>query len=257
MMAFLCLTPFVLFVPANRAALKQLTRREWGRLALLGIVFYTLTQGAQFISLAYLPAAMVSLMLNLTPMIVGLSGIVFLREHPSIGQWTGIGLTVTGVAVYFLPVEIQEMQIIGIAVASGGVLSNAISALVGRQVNRLANRSPLVVTFVSMGIGSVLLLVIGITLQGFGRLDVQGWLLIAWLAVINTALAFTLWNHTLRTLSAVESSVINSLMMPQIAILAFVFLDERLSTKEVLGLILVGIGVLIVQLKRQNQVQSK
>jgi len=252
MMAFLCLTPFVLFVPANRAALKQLTRREWGRLALLGIVFYTLTQGAQFISLAYLPAAMVSLMLNLTPMIVGLSGIVFLREHPSIGQWTGIGLTVTGVAVYFLPVEIQEMQIIGIAVASGGVLSNAISALVGRQVNRLANRSPLVVTLVSMGIGSVLLLVIGITLQGFGRLDVQGWLLIAWLAVINTALAFTLWNHTLRTLSAVESSVINSLMMPQIAILAFLFLGETLNGKEIAGLILVSLGVVLVQLKRNR-----
>jgi uncharacterized membrane protein len=51
--------------------------------------------------------------------------------------------------------------------------------------------------------------------------------------------------------------VINGLMMPQIALLAFVFLGEPLSTKEVLGLILVGIGTLIVQLKRQNQVQSK
>jgi drug/metabolite transporter (DMT)-like permease len=69
------------------------------------------------------------------------------------------------------------------------------------------------------------------------------------LAVVNTAFAFTLWNHTLRTLSAVESSVINSLMMPQIAILAFVFLEETLSAKEIWGLILVGIGVLIVQVK--------
>ena len=85
----------------------------------------------------------------------------------------------------------------------------------------------------------------------------QDWAIIAWLAVVNTAFAFTLWNHTLRTLSAVESSVINSLMLPQIAIMAFVFLDETLNTKEILGLILVGIGVLIVQLKHQNQVQSQ
>ena len=83
------------------------------------------------------------------------------------------------------------------------------------------------------------------------------WAIIAWLAIVNTAFAFTLWNHTLRTLSAVESSVINSLMMPQIAILAFVFLDEALSLKEIWGLFLVGVGVLIVQLKRRNQVQSK
>ncbi len=63
------------------------------------------------------------------------------------------------------------------------------------------------------------------------------WAIIIWLAVINTAFAFTLWNHTLRTLTAVELSVINGLMMPQIALLAFVFLGEPLSTKEVLGLI--------------------
>jgi drug/metabolite transporter (DMT)-like permease len=58
-------------------------------------------------------------------------------------------------------------------------------------------------------------------------------------------------------LTAVESSVINSLMMPQIAILAYLFLGETLSAKEIWGLVFVGVGVLIVQLKRQNQVQSR
>jgi drug/metabolite transporter (DMT)-like permease len=106
------------------------------------------------------------------------------------------------------------------------------------------------ITFISMGVGAVVLLALGVLVQGFGRLDLQSWLLIAWLAIVNTAFAFTLWNHTLRTLSAVESSILNSLMMPQIAILAFVFLSEALSVKEIIGLVLVGLGVLIVQLKR-------
>jgi drug/metabolite transporter (DMT)-like permease len=250
-LAFLCLTPFVLLNVTNRAAIKLFTRKDWGRLGLLGIVFYTLTQGAQFLSLAYLPAAMVSLLLNLTPIVVGLFGIVFLREHPSVGQWVGIALTIIGVAFYFLPVNANGMQIMGLLVACGGVLSNAASALLGRQVNRLANRSPLIVTFISMGIGALILLIIGISVQGFGKLDLQSWLLIAWLAIVNTALAFTLWNHTLRTLSAVESSVINGLMMPQIAILAFVFLGEALNGKEIIGLILVGLGVLVVQLQKR------
>ena len=39
-------------------------------------------------------------------------------------------------------------------------------------------------------------------------------------------------------------------MMPQIAILAFVFLGEALSSKEIAGLVLVSLGVLIVQLKK-------
>jgi len=251
-MAFLCLAPFVLLRPGNRAAIASFTRKDWGRLALLGIVYYTLTQGSQFIGLAYLPAAMVSLLLNLTPLVVGLFGMIFLQEYPSPGQWLGIVLTVFGVAVYFLPVGVHDVQIVGLLIAFGGVLTNAVSALLGRQMNRLGNSSPLIITFVSMGIGAVLLLILGIAIQGVGTLDLQGWLLIAWLAIVNTAFAFTLWNHTLRTLSAVESSIINSLMMPQIAILAYVFLGEALSGREIIGLILVSLGVIIVQLQKER-----
>jgi drug/metabolite transporter (DMT)-like permease len=106
-----------------------------------------------------------------------------------------------------------------------------------------------------MGIGSFLLLMLGGLTQGFGKLDWQSWLLIAWLAVVNTAFAFTLWNHTLRTLSAVESSIINSLMMPQIAILAYLFLGETLNIREILGLLLVGLGVVVVQLRKRSPPQ--
>ncbi len=251
-LAFMCLAPLVMSNPTHRAAVRSLRRRDWGQLALLGIIFYTLTQGSQFLSLAYLPAAMVSLLLNLTSIVVAVFGIIFLREHPSTGQWFGIVLTVIGVAVYFLPVGVNGVQVIGLVVALVGVLSNAASSVLGRQANRVAQSSPLIITFISMGIGSILLLAMGIVFQGFGRLDLQSWLLIAWLAVVNTAFAFTLWNHTLRTLSAVESSIVNSLMMPQIAILAFVFLGETLNGREILGLILVSLGVIVVQLQKKQ-----
>lgn len=252
MMAFLCLAPFVMLSSANRAALKSFTRKDWGQLAGLGIVFYTLTQGSQFLSLMFLPAVMISLLHNLVTVLVGLLGMIFLQEHPSKGQWFGIALTVIGVAIYFLPLNIQGVQAIGLLIAFGGALSNAASSLLGRQVNRVPNSSPLLVTFLSMGLGSLLLLMIGIAVQGFGNLDLWSWLLIAWLAVVNTAFAFTLWNKTLQTLSAVESSIINNLMLPQIALLAFVFLGEALTGKEIMGLILVSLGVIVVQLQKRQ-----
>ena len=256
-LAWLFLAPFVLFKREQIRVLLKLSRKDWLQLCALGLIFYTLTQGAQFLSLAYLPAAMVSLLLNLTPVLVGVTGIFFLSERPTRNQWFGIGLAIVGVGLYFLPISLPQAQVIGVMVALGGVLANAGASLLGREVNRKNGLSPLLVTFVSMGIGSFLLLFIGIIAQGFGSMGWGDWLIVIWLAIVNTAFAFTLWNHTLRTLTAVESSVINSLMMPQIAILAFVFLDEALSAKEIWGLILVGIGVLIVQLKRQNQVQSR
>jgi len=247
--AWFCLIPFILFKPEHRTAIKQLSRVDWVKLSTLGLIFYTFTQGSQFLGLAYLPAAMLNLLLNLTPVIVGFLGIAFMKDHPEPVQWFGIGLATFGVGIYFLPISLPQSQVIGVLIGIVGVLANALSSLLGREINRQQTLSPLLVTFISMGIGSVLLLGIGAITQGFGSMSIQDLGLIVWLAVINTAFAFTLWNHTLRTLTAVESSVINSLMMPQIAVLAFVFLGEGLSAKEIWGLVLVSIGVLIVQIK--------
>jgi len=69
-LAFLCLLPLVIKNPAHRKAIKGFTRPTWGLLALLGILFYALTQGAQFIGLAYLPSATLTLLLNFSPILV-------------------------------------------------------------------------------------------------------------------------------------------------------------------------------------------
>jgi drug/metabolite transporter (DMT)-like permease len=216
------------------------------------VVYYTLTQGAIFLALAYLPANMVSLLLNLTSIFVGLAGIFLLDERPSALQWVGIVLAAAGVGIYFFPVSLPQAQVVGIGIGLFCMAANVASSLFGREMNREARLSPLVVTFVSMGVGAALMLVIGLAAQGSGALTGQDWLIIAWLAVVNTALAFTLWNRSLQTLTAVESSIINSLMLPQIAILALVFLGEGMTGKEIAGLALVGIGTIAAQVKKQE-----
>lgn len=214
------------------------------------MMFYTLTQGAQFISLAFLPAATLSLLLNFSPIFVALPSGFITKEPPSIIQWGGILLSTTGAIIYFFPLDIPSGQIIGLTIALIGVLANSGSSLLGRQINHKGGIPPILVTAISMGIGGSLLLVIGIITQGFGQLDFMQWLIIGWLAVVNTALAFTLWNNSLRTLTAVESSIINGTMLPQIAILAWLFLAEPLNARQIFGIVLVGTGTLIVQLWR-------
>jgi drug/metabolite transporter (DMT)-like permease len=252
-LAFLCLAPFVLFKSSQRRVLAQLTNKDWAKLTLLGVVYYALTQSTMFLALAYLPANMVSLLLNLTSVFVGFAGIILLKEYPSPRQWGGIGLAALGVGVYFFPVSLAQMQMVGVGIGLFCMLMNVASSLFSREMNRGATLPPLVVTFVSMGVGSVLMLVTGLAIQGSGPLTSGDWFIIAWMAVANTALAFTLWNRSLQVLTAVESSILNSLMMPQIAFLAFVFLGEGLTTKDIAGLVLVGIGTVVVALKpRKN-----
>lgn len=248
--AFLCLLPFI-FARTSRASWRRLSKRDWMRLILLGVLFYTLTQGAQFLALAYLPAVTVSLLLNFTTTAVAMLGIVFLDERPHLLQWVGVGMNLIGIFIYFYPVDFPTRQVIGLMVALGGVLANAGSSILGRYVNREGRISPLQVTTVSMGFGAILLLGAGLVTQGLPRLSLSSWAVVAWLAVVNTAFAFTLWNKTLRVLSAMQSSIINSTMLFQIAILAWIFLGERITWREGIGMLLAAVGVLMVQVWRQ------
>jgi len=231
---------------------KKLERKDWFQLTVLGILFYTFTQGTQFIGLSLLPAVTVSLILNFTPIIVAVMGIFLLSERPSILQWIGAGLFIVGILAYFYPVDLSESKILGIVVMIIGVFSNAFSSILGRGINRSHKFHPLTVTVVSMGIGSIIMLIIGITTQGLPPLGLTNILFLLWLSVVNTALAFTLWNLSLRTLTAMESSIINGTMLIQIAFLAWIFIGEPVTLREGIGMFIAAAGAVVVQIKRRN-----
>lgn len=255
-LAFLCLCPVILASRPRRAELGALRLNDWLQLSLLGLIFIAVTQGAQFIALSYLPATTLTLLINLSVVVVALVGSVVLAERLRSRQWLGIGIFFVGIALYFFPVDIPAGERVGLLMAGVVVLANSTSSILGRRVNRSAHINPIIVTFVSIGIGAFILLVVGIAQSGWPQLALNSWLIILWLAGVNTAFAFTLWNHTLRTLPAVESSIMNNTMLIQIAVLAWVFLGERLSPQEVLGLAAVAAGVLLVQFKWAGQKQA-
>jgi drug/metabolite transporter (DMT)-like permease len=242
---------FIILLPGlwkHKAEIRALSTKEWRRLAALGLVFYTVTQGGQFLTLNHLEAVTFSLLLNFTTVLVAFMGVIALREVPSRLQWGGIVTFMAGVLVYFYPVWIPDGKTLGLTLAGFTVCANAVATLLGRSVNRERAIPPLVVTIFSMGIGAIPLLGIGLAAQGLPPLSLTGWAIIVWLAVVNTALAFTLWNRTLRVLSAVESSIINNTMLIQIAALAWLFLGERLATSDIAGLVLATVGALMVQM---------
>jgi len=133
--AFLCFIPFI----AKRkyiTEIKQLKTAQWKKLILLGFVFYAVTQGAQFLGLSLLPSVTVSLMLNFTPLIVAIMGIFLINEKPSVLQWIGSVTFIIGIVIYFFPVSLSSSQSIGLAIMLIGVLANAGSAIIGRDINR-------------------------------------------------------------------------------------------------------------------------
>lgn len=229
-------------VPVRRPAW---TVRELGGLGLLGVVFYTVAQGAQFVAIAHQPAATSSLVLALTPLAVGLLSTAVLGERPSRAQLAGAGLVVAGAAAYVA--GSLGATVVGMAAAVTGLCANTAGSVLGRHVNRGSARPALVVTAVSMSVGAVLLDAGGLLTEDPGRVSPGAVAIVAWLAVVNTALAFTLWNHALRHLTAIESAGINNLMLIQIAGLGWIVLGERLGAAGVVGVLLVSGGVYLTQ----------
>ena len=250
-LAFLCLLPFA-FTKKNKSAIKTLSRIEWLKLSLYGLLFIAFTQGAMFMGLQLLPAVTVSLWLNFTPIVVAVTAIFFLREYPTVLQWGGALLFIVGVVAYFYPIALSESQTLGLIVMTVGVFANSSSAVLGRDINRSGKLNPFVVTVISMGFGSVILLTVGIIMQGLPSISGLNIIYLFWLAIINTAVAFVIWNYTLRTLTAMESSIINGTMLIQIAILAWIFLGEGITLQEIIGMAVAAVGAVLVQLRKRT-----
>ena len=244
------LLPFGVRAVRSRRSGAPLDARLLASVAFYGLLFVAVAQGAQFVALGLLPATAVNLVLAASPAAVVAIALVRREEAPTLFQLGGVGLLVIGAFLYFGPFRIGPDQAFGLLAAVICLLAAAVAAHLGRGLARDAIArlgGAIGLTSISMGVGAVALLAAGIAVEGWPALNLEAWLIIAWLAAVNTAFAFTLWNHTLRTLTAVESSVLNNTMTIQIAILAVVFLQERLGPAQVAGLVLASVGALVVQ----------
>jgi len=244
--AFLVLLPGLI---KRRESIKKFSREEWAKLLLLGLIYYAFTQGGQFLSLKYLDAITLSLMLNFSAPLVAIFGLIFLREPVRNLQWVGVAVFLLGVMVYFFPQSSLPKSALGLALGVFTVFSNSVASIMGRWVNREKSLDPIIVTGISMGFGAFLMLGSGLSFQGLPPLSGRSWLILLWLAVVNTALTYWLWNKSLQVLTAMESSIINNTMLVQISLLAWLFLGERVTWIGALGLAIATIGTVLVNIR--------
>ena len=240
----------VLSNPTHRNTLKNKDSKSWILLFIYGVVFITFTQGGQFLALSLLPAITVSFLLNLTPFAVIFFSYLFIHEEPSLFEFLFFLVTLVGILTYFFPFNFATLSIPGLLVGFGLVIVNALSSIIGRSINRDSSLHPVVITAISMSFGSIVLLTFAVVLEHVPSISLNSFIMIVWLGVVNTALAFTLWNSAMRRLRAMDISIINGTMFPQIVFLSIVFLQEFPLTNEWIGLTLLLLATFVLQFNR-------
>ncbi len=236
----------VLLASPQRSRLLALPPRSWALLTSLGVVTYAVTQGAQFVGLSLLPAATLSLFLSLTPLLVLVVDRLFLGDVGDHRQAYGVVVALGGVALYLLP-GAGPTNAVGLTIGLVALSANAAATLLGRLANRGGALSALVVTGPSMVVGGALLLLVGVVLEPAPTVTLRSVLIILWLALVNGAFAFTLWNAVLRYLSATQASTINNTVLAQVALLAWIFLGEKPTGTEWIAIGLTMLGAWLVQ----------
>lgn len=230
---------------------ERLTRQlPWAQLVILAILAYTVAQGAQFAALGLIPATVGSFILSTIPLWVALAERLGLGQPLHRQQLAGMGLCILGAYVFFYPLQL------GTALTTGGLImllsawSSAGATVLARSFQLGPHVGALRLTTVSMALGSTMLLGLAWAWEGIAVPSVRGWLIIGYLAAVNTAFAWTLWNHVLRTLPAFEISVLGNLMLIEIAVLAWVFLGEALTFRQWAAIAVLLAGITLVHWQR-------
>ena len=221
-------------------------------LVIAGLGGYTIAQGLQFVGLYYLPAVTTSFLLNFNPFFVLILSVALLGEGTSLTQLGGVGLALVGAWAFFSQQAALGGQVFGVVIVIVSGLGWAAYLVVARMLQRSGNMGSLRLTTITMGIGVVGMVVLTVITGQYAPLTSSGILIIVWLATANTAFAFFVWNWTLKSIPAYELTVFQDLMLLEIAIFAFVFLQETITPFMMGGMALVLVGVLIVQLKAKG-----
>lgn len=204
---------FVLLLPLlgqSGAGRRRLTRGQWLRLFVMGLCAYPLSNGALFWGLQYVPATTGAFLHSLLPLPTLFLGVFWLREPPGRVQLVGLLIALAGSLLFFSP-GLSAGAPLAAAVIFLGVLAFAVFGALSRDAARSGQIGTLPLTAWPLGFGGGLLLLVALPLERRVLLPLAGWAAVLWLAVVNTALAYVLYNRCLRILTALESNVLLAL----------------------------------------------
>ncbi len=250
-LAGLVLLPILLF---RWRKLRTIPGKVWLKLLVIGISAYFIGNGAMFWGLKFLPATTVSLLMNFQPLIILFLGAVWLKEKPSVWQIVGVVLTLAGSALFFLPIW-QSSSGAGIIIALAALLGFTLFTVLGRQLARDQLVDTLTLTAIPLLLGGIFTMGTALVVEGVPVMTLSSWGIAAWLAIVNTAIGYMLYNSSLQTVTAMEMSVVLNLSPLGTAFFAWLLLGEKLFPIQLIATLVVIAGVTIVQIMHKNSMK--
>ena len=215
-----------------------------------GILFHGFYLGGVFYAIFIgLPTGIVALIVTLQPILTNIFAGYILKENISFNQWIGVSLGFLG-AVLVIGFDVgKSLPLEGIISAFIALLAITISTVWQKKVS---NDIPLAVNNMYQAIGAVLFhLIISIFIfnSPFLKINLQFLLAMGHQVFLVSLGAFSILMYLIKTNSASKTISLFFLIPVVTASMAWVFLNEDLTSIDLFGFILASIGVFIATRK--------
>lgn len=255
MIALVCLLP-VYLSDRKAAAVQQFKKADYWWLFLMGITGISGYYVFFNYSLMYTSASSGALIQGFIPICIALSGVIFLKEHLSRLQLTGICLSFIGVILVGLIAaedKGEKNSLTGNLFMIVAVLCWATYTLISRKLNHL---KPIIITFWSGCMGTALLLPLSIyefsQLTQPVHISLKGWLSLIYLGAVSSAFCYLMYNKALEQLPAAMVGNFLNLDILIGVLIAVLFLHEQISLIQLTGGVFILSGLVLSSRKNNS-----
>ena len=251
----------------NPAALR-VGRRELGFLALYGITGIAMVQWLYFVAIQRMPVGIALLFEYTAPLMVAL-WVRFVQKKPVKSRlWLGLACALGGLALVAQFWKGMTLDPIGLISAVGAGAALASYYLMGEHGQR--ERDPVSLMGFTFGFSAVLWAIVSPWWTfPFPRLvhtvDLPGalpgraplWLMVAWIILLGSVVPFLLVLLAVRRLGPARVGLIGMLEPVGAGIIAWVLLGEFLTTVQIVGAVIVLVGIVLAETARQAAQPSR
>ncbi len=230
----------------------HLTPAQWRATIIFGICQNALYLGLNFVAMQTVEASLAAIIASTMPLLVGLASWVVFKERIGALGFAGLAAGVIGVGIIMGSRLQGGADLYGIALCVIGVIALTFATLSVRGATSGGNF--LMIVGLQMLVGSVVLGVVGATTETI-RID-WSWQLIAAFAytTLIPGLAATLaWFWLVNRIGAIKAATFHFLNPFLGVTIAALILGEALRIWDIIGVIIVTLGILAVQISRQTK----
>lgn len=229
----------------------SLSRKQWYAVVLFGLLQNGIYLGANFVAMQWIEAGLAAIIASLLPLLVALLSWLFFREKlPALGV-AGLFAGLVGVVIIMWSRLSGGADILGVALAFLGVGALGLATLLVRGA--ISSGNVLMVVGLQMLVASAGLFPVSFLFETW-HVEWSWQLIVAFIytTLVPGVLATLVWFLLVSRIGAVRASSFHFLNPFLGVAIAALVVGESLTMQDILGVLVITIGIVAVQYSKRN-----